>query len=87
MENGEGNVLEYSSEVLLKFLEILNAKNWDKNKELLSKDEVEKFEQLYAKVKKQCNNYLELGYQIDLLTDKISELEADEAKIYTDYYN
>ena len=87
MEDGEGNVLEYSSEVLLKFLEILNAKNWDKNKELLSKDEVEKFEQLYAKVKKQCNNYLELGYQIDLLTDKISELEADEAKIYTDYYN
>ena len=87
MEDGEGNVLEYSSEVLLKFLEILNVKNWDKNKELLSKDEVEKFEQLYAKVKKQCNNYLELGYQIDLLTDKISELEADEAKIYTDYYN
>lgn len=87
MEDGEANVLEYSSEVLLKFLEILNAKNWDKNKELLSKDEVEKFEQLYAKVKKQCNNYLELGYQIDLLTDKISELEADEAKIYTDYYN
>lgn len=86
-EDWEGNVLEYSSEVLLKFLEILNVKNWDKNKELLTKDEVEKFDKLYAKVKKQCNNYLELSYQIDLLTDKIAELEAEEAKIYTDYYN
>lgn len=86
-EDWEGNVLEYSSEVLLKFLEILSVKNWDKNKELLTKDEVEKFEKLYAKVKKQCNNYLELSYQIELLTDKISELESNKAKIYTDYYN
>ena len=87
MEDWEGNVLEYSSEVLLKFLEILDVKKWDKNKELLTKDEVEKFEKLYAKVKKQCNNYLELSYQIELLKDKIAELESEEAKIYTDYYN
>lgn len=78
--------VDEAKELIDAFIRVVKPEYWNNFKKHLSKEEIEYIEKLHAQVKKQCKSYSELSRQIKLIDNKITELEFEEAKIYSEYY-
>lgn len=80
-------LLDSANEEITRFLSVVYQKNRERYKKLLDESEIQWIKNLYESIKKQCNTYLELKCQIDLVSAKIDKLENEENTLYTSYYN
>lgn len=78
--------VDEAKELIDAFIRVVKPEYWNNFKKHLSKEEIEYIEKLHAQVKKQCKSYSELSRQIKLIDNKVTELEFEEAKIYSEYY-
>jgi predicted transcriptional regulator len=71
--------------VIGRFLFLVDANNWKENSKLLKKKEIIKVKKLYSMLKKDLSKYLDLIYQIELITSKIDKLEGEKNGISVKY--
>ena len=83
----KGKLLDNANEETTRFLSVIYKKNREKYKKLLDESEIQWMENLYESIKKQCNSYLELKCQIDLVSAKIDKLENEENVLNSSYYS
>ena len=73
------------AEVIGRFLFLVDTKNRKENSKLLKKKEIIKVKKLYSMLKKDLSKYLDLIYQIELITSKIDKLEGEKNGISVKY--